>query len=146
LNLTLYEKALRDDVLPRIPKHVLLYLIFRCDETNTCYASQAKIAKQLRYSRPHVSQAISFLRKTGVISTQTRGKILTYDLSPYVTCHPGEQEMLPRRTGTCNPREHRTSIELANLTSVGTRKGKVHYSADDRAAYAEMGIELPDAS
>lgn len=145
LDIHLYEIALRDESLPRVPKHVLLYLIFRCGESKECWPSQKTIARQLCYSRQSVSDAITTLRTTHFIETKTKGRILVYDLSSWATCQTIRQVMSPRPTSTCQPSRHRTSIELANITSVGSRGGKVHYSAQDIADYAAEGIEVSNA-
>lgn len=103
----LYEQILRQDRIPRIPKHVLLYLVFRANESNVAWPSQSLIAKQLGYSRQHIIKAVDWLRHHGWIATIPKGKILLYDLSPILT------HLSPEVTGTCNRRLHRTSIELA---------------------------------
>jgi hypothetical protein len=118
MNFTLYESALCDESLPRIPKDVLRYIIFRSNETNTCYFSQSKACKQLKYCRQQLSEAVSWLREHGYILTIARGRILTYDLSPYMTrrphLSPNTTVLSSRATGTCRPERHRTSSELAN--------------------------------
>lgn len=116
MDIALYEYALRDESLPRIPKHVLLYFIFRCGENKECYVSQAKLAKQLCYTRARVSNAINFLREAGIIESRTRGKILTYDLCPYSTCAKKAQDVCPQSTRTSAPRAHRTSFSTSNIT------------------------------
>jgi hypothetical protein len=85
VNLSLYESVLRDDQLPRIPKHVLLYLVFRSDETHKCFPKQATIARQLKYSRQNVSAAITLLRAGGYIETKFTGRILIVHLSSRMT-------------------------------------------------------------
>jgi len=121
LDLFLFESALRDENLPQVPKHLLLYLIFRSNETDTCYGSQEKIAKQLVYHRQRINEATTWLRRAKYIKTRTKGRILTYDLSATrtrysSTCPPSGQQMSAPRTSTCPPSGHRTRSELAIRT------------------------------
>ena len=125
MDLALYESVLRDDTLPRIPKQVLLYLTFRCRNDYSCYPTQTTIAKQLKYTRVHISKAICWLRDSGKILTKPNGRKLVYDLSPYVTCHQRLQQMPPQVTGTGNQRLHRTRSELANERIDSTGRYKI---------------------
>jgi hypothetical protein len=118
LDYSLFESALRDENLPQIPKHLLLYLIFRANETDTCFGSQNRIAKQLAYHRQRINEATTWLREAGYIDTRSKGRILTYDLSATrtrysPTCPPGGHHLSAPRTSTCPPSGHRTRIEQA---------------------------------
>lgn len=145
LDIYLFESALRDENLPQIPKHLLLYLIFRANVTDTCFGSQNKIAKQLVYHRQRINEATTWLREAGYIDTRSRGRILTYDLSAtrtrYAsTCPPSGQHLSAQRTSTCPPSGHRTRSELAKERK---RSGAI-YSADDKLAYRKLFSEHPE--
>lgn len=144
MDIPLYEFALRDDSLPRIQKDVLRYIIFRCGADGTCYFSQSTICRQLKYCRQQISEAVSWLREHSYIETRTKGRILTYDLSPYMT---RRRNLSPNVTSpvvpadiTCRPGRHRTSIELANEHNAELFKliqdynsGKTHTDETGRA-------------
>jgi hypothetical protein len=122
MDIAIYESVLRDDSLPRIPKHVLLYLVFRAGDDDTCYPSQGLIAKQIRYGRQRVAEAISYLKDQKYIVTKPKGRCLVYDLSSIRTrqgynLSGFKPDLSGGRTRTCPPGGHRTSIELAKRTT-----------------------------
>ncbi len=119
MDISLYESVLRDDALPRIPKHVLLYLVFRSNDSDQCYPSQSLIGKQLRYGRQRIAEAITFLKCGKYVETCAKGRVLMYDLSGMRTRYEKnlsgfKSDLSGRRTPTCPNSGHRTRSELAN--------------------------------
>jgi hypothetical protein len=120
MNLALYEAVLRDDSLPRIPKQVLLYLVYRSNP-DRCFPSQTTMAKQLQWRRQSISAAINLLRAVGRIKTVIQGKHLEYDIGPcftFYTVEPSTQKTCPlsghimsaQRTGAVRPAD--TELEV----------------------------------
>lgn len=144
MDFQLYEAVLNDFDLPKVPKDFLLLLIFRSDQSDTCFPSQVKMAKQLGYSRQRAPEAFKYLRERGLVSTQARGRILMYNLSACRTHYFSQPVRLKdkilsvKRTSTCPPAGHRTRSELEIIT-IPTKVLETL-----KAAWAGSGIPFND--
>jgi biotin operon repressor len=81
LHLKLYDRILDDYTIPRLQKQVLLYLVYRANESFKCWPSQRTIARQLGHSRQRICTSVVWLREYGFLTSQQKGRVSYCDMS-----------------------------------------------------------------